>query len=100
MAERKLWDKYQAAYQDLIHHTSAKHAQWIVVPADHKWFARVVISSAIVSAMEKLDLKFPEVDKSDAGELKKVKFALEREGRSVAVRVPKAKATTPKKGVV
>ena len=100
VAERKLWDKYQAAYQDLIHHTSAKHAPWIVVPADHKWFARVVISSAIVSAMEKLDLKFPEVDKSDAGELKKVKFALEREGLSVAVRVPKAKATTPKKGVV
>lgn len=100
VAERKLWDKYQAAYQDLIHHTSAKHAPWIVVPADHKWFARVVISSAIVSAMEKLNLKFPEVDKSDAGELKKVKFALEREGRSVAVRVPKAKATTPKKGVV
>jgi hypothetical protein len=44
-----LWDKYQAAYQDLIHHTSAKHAPWMVVPADHKWFARVVISSAIVS---------------------------------------------------
>lgn len=90
VAERKLWDKYQAAYQDLIHHTSAKHAPWIVVPADHKWFARVVISSAIVSAMEKLDLKFPEVDKSDAGELKKVKVALEREGRA-PVRVSKAK---------
>lgn len=90
VAERKLWDKYQAAYQDLIHHTSAKHAPWIVVPADHKWFARVVISSAIVSAMEKLDLKFPEVDKSDAGELKKVKVALEREGRP-PVRVSKAK---------
>ncbi|MDZ4369120.1 MAG: polyphosphate kinase 2 family protein [Afipia sp.] len=90
VAERKLWDKYQAAYQDLIHHTSAKHAPWIVVPADHKWFARVVISSAIVSAMEKLDLKFPEVDKSDAGELKKVKLALEREGRA-PVRVSKAK---------
>jgi PPK2 family polyphosphate:nucleotide phosphotransferase len=91
VAERKLWDKYQAAYQDLIHHTSAKHAPWIVVPADHKWFARVVISSAIVTAMEKLNLKFPEVDKSDAGELKKVRVALEREGRA-PVRVSKAKA--------
>lgn len=97
VTERKLWDKYQAAYQDLIHHTSAKHAPWIVVPADHKWFARVVISSAIVSAMDKLDLKFPEVDKSDAGELKKVKAALEAEGRGAA-RVPKAKAASPKKG--
>ncbi|TKT72260.1 polyphosphate kinase 2 family protein [Afipia massiliensis] len=99
VAERKLWDRYQAAYQDLIHHTSAKHAPWIVVPADHKWFARVVISSAIVSAMEKLNLKFPEVDKSDAGELKKVKVALEREGRA-PVRVPKAKASGTSKGTV
>ena len=98
VAERKLWDKYQAAYQDLIHHTSAKHAPWIVVPADHKWFARLVISSAIVTAMEKLNLKFPEVDKSDAGELKKVKVALEREGRSAAVRAPKAKVAPSKKG--
>ena len=79
VAERKLWDKYQAAYQDLIRHTSAKHAPWHVVPADHKWFARVVISSAIVAAMEKLDLRFPEVDKTTAGELKKVREALEKE---------------------
>lgn len=99
VAERKLWDKYQAAYQDLIHHTSEKHAPWIVVPADHKWFARVVISSAIVSAMEKLNLKFPEVDKSDAGELKKVKAALEGEGRSAA-RAPRAKVAGARKGTV
>lgn len=91
VGERALWDKYQAAYQDLIRNTSAKHAPWIVVPADHKWFARVVISSAIVSAMEKLDLRYPEVDKSTTGELKKVQTALEREGRS-AVRVPQKKA--------
>lgn len=79
IVERKLWDKYQAAYQDLISHTSAKHAPWHVVPADHKWFARVVISSAIVGAMEKLDLRYPEVDKATAGELKKVREALEKE---------------------
>lgn len=79
VAERKLWDKYHAAYQDLIRHTSAKHAPWHVVPADHKWFARVVISSAIVGALEKLDLRFPEVDKATAGELKKVREALEKE---------------------
>jgi len=92
IAERKLWDKYQAAYQDLIHHTSAKHAPWIVVPADHKWFARVVISSAIVSAMEKLDLRYPEVDKSDADELKKVRAALEKEQQEDA-RPSRAKKT-------
>ena len=90
IAERKLWDKYQAAYQDLIHHTSAKHAPWIVVPADHKWFARVVISLAIVSAMEKLDLRYPEVDKSDADALKKVREALVKEEQEEA-RSSKAK---------
>jgi PPK2 family polyphosphate:nucleotide phosphotransferase len=83
VGERRLWDKYQAAYQDLIRHTSAKHAPWIVVPADHKWFARVVISSAIVSAMEKLDLRYPEVDRTATGELKKVQVALESEGPKV-----------------
>ena len=88
VAERQLWDKYQAAYQDLIHHTSAKHAPWYVVPADHKWFARVVISSAIVSAMEKLDLRYPEIEKGTEEELKKARVALEREGR--AARVPKS----------
>lgn len=82
--ERKLWSKYQAAYQDLVRNTSARHAPWIVVPADYKWFARVVISSAIVSAMEKLDLRYPEVDKSAAGGLKNARAALEKEknGRS------------------
>lgn len=82
--ERKLWSKYQAAYQDLVRNTSAGHAPWIVVPADYKWFARVVISSAIVSAMEKLDLRYPEVDKSAAGGLKNARAALEKEknGRS------------------
>lgn len=80
VAERKLWDKYQAAYQDLLRHTSAKHAPWHVVPADHKWFARVVISSAIVSAMEKLDLPYPEVEKGAKDELKKAQAALEQEG--------------------
>jgi PPK2 family polyphosphate:nucleotide phosphotransferase len=90
VTERKLWDKYQAAYQDAIHHTSAKHAPWIVVPADHKWFGRVVISSAIVNAMEKLDLHYPEVDKDMKDELKKVRLALEGEGKS-SIRAPKAK---------
>src|SRR5512140_538823 len=53
IAERALWDKYQAAYQDMIRHTSSPAAPWIVVPADHKWFSRLVISSAIVGALEK-----------------------------------------------
>jgi PPK2 family polyphosphate:nucleotide phosphotransferase len=62
ITERALWAKYQAAYQEVIRHTSSAAAPWHVVPADHKWFARVVIGSAIVSALDKLDLKFPKPD--------------------------------------
>ena len=76
IAERKLWAKYQAAYQDLIRHTSSRAAPWHVVPADHKWFARVVIGSAIVSALDRLDLHFPKVDKADRSEFKQVREAL------------------------
>jgi PPK2 family polyphosphate:nucleotide phosphotransferase len=76
IGERKLWAKYQAAYQDMIRHTSSRAAPWIVVPADYKWFARVVIGSTIVSALESLDLHFPKVDKADRGEFKQVREAL------------------------
>ncbi|MDQ8727879.1 polyphosphate kinase 2 family protein [Bradyrhizobium sp. LHD-71] len=76
VAERKLWDKYQAAWQDAIRNTSTPHAPWHVVPADHKWFARVVISSTIVQALEKLDPKFPKVDKKDSPEYDRVRKAL------------------------
>jgi PPK2 family polyphosphate:nucleotide phosphotransferase len=76
IGERKLWAKYQAAYQDMIHHTASKEAPWIVVPADHKWFARVVIGSSIVAALAKLDLQFPKVDKADRSEFKQVREAL------------------------
>jgi PPK2 family polyphosphate:nucleotide phosphotransferase len=76
IGERKLWAKYQAAYQDMIHHTASKAAPWIVVPADHKWFARVVIGSSIVAALDRLDLHFPKVDKADRSEFKQVREAL------------------------
>jgi PPK2 family polyphosphate:nucleotide phosphotransferase len=79
VAERELWGKYQAAYQDVIRHTASPDAPWYVVPADHKWFARVVIGSAIVGALNRLDLRFPKVDKSERGEFKKVREALANE---------------------
>ncbi|CAN7414127.1 polyphosphate kinase 2 family protein [Bradyrhizobium sp. LjRoot220] len=85
IAERKLWAKYQAAYQDMIRHTSARHAPWHVVPADHKWFARVVIGSTIVSALDRLDLRFPEVDKADRSEFAKVREALLAEEKATKV---------------
>lgn len=80
IAERALWDKYQAAYQDMIRHTASKHAPWHVVPANHKWFARVVIGSTIVSALDALDLKYPEVAKDQQAEFAKALVALKAEG--------------------
>jgi PPK2 family polyphosphate:nucleotide phosphotransferase len=90
ISERALWTKYQAAYQETIRHTSSPLAPWHVVPADHKWFARVVIGSAIVTALEKLDLKFPKVDKAELGEFKQIRKALEDEGEGSAVKKPVA----------
>ncbi|WP_338828368.1 polyphosphate kinase 2 family protein [Bradyrhizobium sp. 27S5] len=84
ISERALWAKYQAAYQDMIHHTATKEAPWHIVPADHKWFARVVIGSTIVNALDRLELKFPEVDKADLSEFKRVRAALEAEGKGGA----------------
>jgi PPK2 family polyphosphate:nucleotide phosphotransferase len=81
VAERAFWDKYQAAYQDMIRNTSTKVAPWHVVPADHKWFARVVISSTIVTALDKLDLHYPKVNAATLQELRKVRAALENESR-------------------
>jgi PPK2 family polyphosphate:nucleotide phosphotransferase len=81
IAERALWGKYQAAYQEVIRHTSTNAAPWHVVPADHKWFARVVIGSTIVAALEKLDLHFPKVDKAELSEFKQVRQALLAEGK-------------------
>jgi PPK2 family polyphosphate:nucleotide phosphotransferase len=76
VAERALWDKYQSAWQDAIRHTATPHAPWHIVPADHKWFARVVISSAIVQAIEKIDPQFPKVDKKASPEYARVRAAL------------------------
>ena len=81
IAERALWPRYQAVYQDIVRHTSTPLAPWHVVPADYKWFARVVIGSAIVSALEKLDLKFPRADKASLQEFKEVRKALLEEGK-------------------
>jgi PPK2 family polyphosphate:nucleotide phosphotransferase len=99
ITERALWGKYQAAYQEVIRHTSSAGAPWHVVPADHKWFARVVIGSAIVSALDKLDLHFPRADRASLEEFKQVRKALENEGKGRAkrgARVAKA-ATKPAK---
>ncbi|MFB6447193.1 polyphosphate kinase 2 family protein [Bradyrhizobium tunisiense] len=77
--ERALWPRYQAVYQDIVRHTATPYAPWYVVPADHKWFARVVIGSVINAALEKLDLRFPHADKASLREFDAVRRALEKE---------------------
>ena len=76
VAERKLWDRYMHAYEEAIRHTSREEAPWYVIPADNKWFARLVIAEAMVDAMEGLDLEFPKVDGSALKELERVRGAL------------------------
>jgi PPK2 family polyphosphate:nucleotide phosphotransferase len=77
--ERQHWDKYMRAYEDMIRNTSSKHAPWYVVPADHKWFARLVVAEATIDALKGLDLSFPKMDAERRKELKDARAALERE---------------------
>jgi PPK2 family polyphosphate:nucleotide phosphotransferase len=96
--ERALWPRYMAVYQDIVRHTSTASAPWYVVPADHKWFARVVIGSAIVSALEALDLQFPRADRASLQEFKQVGKALESEGKGAARKLAKFARRTAKNG--
>ena len=76
VAERRLWDRYMDAYEDMIRHTATKHAPWYVVPADHKWFARLVVASALVNTLEALHLSYPKIEGKALRELQKAKKAL------------------------
>lgn len=79
--ERKYWDDYQTAYEDMIRRTAWKHAPWYVVPADHKWFSRLVVSSVIVGTLESLKLAYPKVDAAKKKELAAAKKILESEDK-------------------
>ncbi len=96
--ERAFWPRYMAVYQDIVRHTSTRFAPWHVVPADHKWFARVVIGSAIVSALENLNLRFPRADKASLQEFATVRKALENEGKGKPKRVARAAKKAAKSG--
>ena len=89
VGERSHFAAYMAAYEDVIRHTSTEWAPWYVVPADRKWFTRLVVSAAIIDAIQSLDPRYPEVDPAVRAEFKKVKAQLEAES------TPKAKS--PKK---
>src|SRR5262245_52286922 len=77
--ERQYWGDYMAAFEDAIRATASEHAPWYVVPADTKWFTRLVVGAAIVEAMENLDLRYPKVDAAKRKELAAARAALMRE---------------------
>ena len=77
--ERAHWDEYQAAYETMIRETAAPHAPWYVVPADNKWYTRVVVGAAIVDALSGLDLRYPRLGKAERAELALAKRALAAE---------------------
>jgi PPK2 family polyphosphate:nucleotide phosphotransferase len=77
--ERKFWDDYMHAFQEAIRATASKQAPWYVVPADNKWFTRLLVAAAIVEAVEKLDLAYPTVDAEKKKELQAIRAALSRE---------------------
>ncbi len=78
--ERNRWDDYAKAYEEAIQNTATPHAPWFVVPADHKWFTRLVVAGAVIDALEELDLAYPKVDSHKRAELKLVQAELETEG--------------------
>jgi PPK2 family polyphosphate:nucleotide phosphotransferase len=80
-AERERWDDYMAAYEDMIRHTSTDYAPWYVVPADHKHVAWLIVSAAIVDAVEALNPTFPKIGGKALKELKHAERALRAEGK-------------------
>ncbi|MGF6598398.1 PPK2 family polyphosphate:nucleotide phosphotransferase [Paraburkholderia sp. GAS448] len=77
--EREHWDEYMEVYEDMIRNTATEKSPWYVVPADNKWFTRVVVAAAIVETLASLDLKYPEVDKDKLAELAAIKRQLLKE---------------------
>jgi len=77
--ERGHWKEYMAAYEDMIRETATPEAPWVVVPADKKWFARLVVAAAVAEAMEELDLAFPEVTAEQKKDLAAARRVLESE---------------------
>jgi PPK2 family polyphosphate:nucleotide phosphotransferase len=77
--ERSYWDDYMTAYEDTIRHTATAYAPWYVVPADHKWFTRLVVAAAVIDALDEMNLEFPKVDGAKKRELAEARRLLHAE---------------------
>jgi PPK2 family polyphosphate:nucleotide phosphotransferase len=82
VAERTYWDDYQRAFSAMLSHTSTEHAPWLVIPADHKWFARIAVGAAIVSTLVEIDPQYPTVSPEARRELLEARARLEAEDAS------------------
>jgi PPK2 family polyphosphate:nucleotide phosphotransferase len=79
VGERAHFASYMSAYEDMIRHTATETAPWYVVPADRKWFTRLVVGAAIIDAIQSIDPQFPEVDPTVRAEFRRIKASLESE---------------------
>jgi PPK2 family polyphosphate:nucleotide phosphotransferase len=79
IGERSHWNDYQDAFEDMVQRTATEHAPWYVVPADHKWFARLVVSRVLIHTLREIDPQYPKVNASRRRDLAKIRTALERE---------------------
>jgi PPK2 family polyphosphate:nucleotide phosphotransferase len=76
VGESKLWDQYMGAYEEMVRGTATETAPWHVVPADHKWFSRLVVAAAIVERLETIDPKFPKLDEAELRDIAALRAAL------------------------
>lgn len=77
--ERKYWDEYQAAYEKMIRNTASGHAPWVVVPADNKWFCRLLVVATVVDALSEMNLEYPKVSEEKQSALRAARHELEKE---------------------
>jgi PPK2 family polyphosphate:nucleotide phosphotransferase len=77
--ERKYWDDYMDAYEKMIRNTATEYAPWVIVPADNKWFSRLLVVATIVDALNSLDLHYPKLNNDQLAELKQARKQLEKE---------------------
>jgi len=76
LRERDYWKDYMRAYEDAVRRTASRHAPWYVVPADHKWFTRLVVAAAIIETLDALDLRYPPLDSAQKREIERARREL------------------------
>jgi PPK2 family polyphosphate:nucleotide phosphotransferase len=79
LKERKYWDEYQDAYEKMIRNTATEYAPWVVVPADNKWFSRLLVVATVVDTLDRMNLEYPKMTAAELSELKEARKHLEKE---------------------